>query len=95
VVLALGVLRLPLVVLHAPMPGYANQYDMLRSSACVGLWPDVAPAERVLATPQAPLPDYRYGHPASGLPAVDDRGIARRGAAGRSCRRGGRRQRCA
>lgn len=65
VVLALGVLRLALVVLHMPMAGYANQYDMLRTSACLGAWPDVAPAERVLATPQAPRPAYRYGDGAS------------------------------
>jgi hypothetical protein len=56
--LAIAVFRLGAVVLHAPLAGYANQYDMLRTSACIGLWPDGPAAQRALATPQAPRSQY-------------------------------------
>jgi hypothetical protein len=56
--LALGTLRLLGVVLSEPMLGYANQYDMARTSACLDLWPNVPFAERSLAHQHAPLPDY-------------------------------------
>lgn len=59
--LLLGAARLLFVVWHAPMAGYANQYDMARTSACLGLWPDVPEAERALAHVTAPRSDYRYG----------------------------------
>lgn len=61
VLLAIGLIRLFALVLHAPLAGYANQYDMARSSACLGLWPDLPPAEQAHATPEAPRTDYRYG----------------------------------
>ena len=56
--IALGTLRLAGVVLSEPMLGYANQYDMARTSACLDLWPDVPFAERSLAHQHAPLPAY-------------------------------------
>lgn len=49
------------LVLHVPLAGYANQYDMARTSACLGLWPDVPAAEQAQATPHAPRAEYRYG----------------------------------
>src|SRR5690606_9821630 len=61
VVLVLGLLRLFVLVLHAPLAGYANQYDMARSSDCLGLWPDLPAEQQALATPAAPRTDYRYG----------------------------------
>ena len=59
--LLLGLLRATLLVAHEPLLGYANQYDMYRTSACLGLYPDVAsPAS---ASPEAPLPVYRRDAP--------------------------------
>lgn len=59
--LLLGVLRLLAVPAHQPLAAYANQYDMARTSACLGLWPDVPEAERPRAHPRAPIDAYRYG----------------------------------
>ena len=56
--IALGTLRLAGVVLSQPMLGYANQYDMARTSACLDLWPDLPFAQRSLAHQHAPLPGY-------------------------------------
>ncbi len=52
------------LVLHTPVLGYANQYDMLRSSACLDLWPGSAAeklsdADLALATVKAPVPVYQ------------------------------------
>jgi len=33
-----GLARAGIVVLHEPLVGYANQYDMHRTSACLGLF---------------------------------------------------------
>jgi len=63
--IALGTLRLAGVVLSEPMLGYANQYDMARTSACLDLWPDLPFAERSLARQHAPLPDYIDFHDAA------------------------------
>lgn len=52
----LALARLAAVVLHQPLAGYANQYDMVRTAACIGLWPAGDPAQRTLATPDAPRP---------------------------------------
>lgn len=57
--LLLAALRLAQVVCHAPLAGYANQYDMVRAHACLGLWPEaVAPGQ---ASPEAPIPQLRDG----------------------------------
>lgn len=61
VLFAIGVLRLALVAWHEPMAGYANQYDTIRSSACLGLWPDVPEAERTQAHPAAPIARHVRG----------------------------------
>ena len=61
--LLLAALRMLTLVLHTPVLGYANQYDMLRSSACLDLWPGAA-AEKLsdaqisLATVNAPSAVY-------------------------------------
>ncbi|MGZ5597552.1 MAG: glycan biosynthesis hexose transferase WsfD [Usitatibacter sp.] len=60
-----GLLRAALLVAHDPVMGYANQYDMIRTSACIGLYPDVA--DPTSATPAAPVPAYRTRGPRSGL----------------------------
>lgn len=52
----LAVARLSAIVAHEPLAGYANQYDMVRTAACIGLWPAGDPAQRALAAPDAPRP---------------------------------------
>jgi len=59
----LALARLAAVVLHQPLAGYANQYDMVRTAACIGLWPAGDPAQRALATPDAPRPAQVFGAP--------------------------------
>jgi hypothetical protein len=56
--IVVGAWRLAAVVGAAPMLGYANQFDMARTSACVGLWPDLPAPARFEAHPQAPLSRY-------------------------------------
>jgi hypothetical protein len=62
VLLILGIARASLLVLGDPVTGYANQYDMKRSSACLGLWPvtDQDPKE---ASPEAPFKFYQESAP--------------------------------
>ena len=57
----LGLARLAGVVFHEPLAGYANNYDMIRVAACVGLYPDLPEPARYLATPAAPVPRYVEG----------------------------------
>ena len=61
--LVLAALRMLTLVLHTPVIGYANQYDMLRSSACLDLWPGAAAAalsneDIARATVKAPIAVY-------------------------------------
>src|SRR2546421_4792781 len=58
---ALAFARMAALVLHDPLLGFANQYDMVRTGACVGLYPDLPPGKRDAATPDAPLEQYRLG----------------------------------
>ncbi len=57
--LVFGLLRVATLVLAEPVVGFANQYDMQRSSACLGLWPEAVPIGA--ATPAAPQPWYVVG----------------------------------
>ena len=57
--LLIGALRLGFLLTHEPLAGFANQFDMLRVSGCLGLIPDSDTANA--ATPQAPLEHYRVG----------------------------------
>jgi multidrug transporter EmrE-like cation transporter len=66
VLLLLGIaaLRMLTLALHTPTLGYANQYDMLRTSACVDLWPGSSAGESSdaaleKATTDAPQPIYQ------------------------------------
>lgn len=52
-----GLLRAALLVSHDPLIGYANQQDMHRTSACLGLFPAVESPRA--ATPDAPIALYR------------------------------------
>lgn len=49
--------RLAYVLGHQPLAGFGNQFDMLRTTACVGLQPEGVPAGQ--ASMPAPLPAYR------------------------------------
>ena len=59
--IGIGACRVFAVVGATPLLGYANQFDMRRISACVGLWPDVPSAERLQAHPEAPLARFIRG----------------------------------
>lgn len=54
--------RLGYVVAHEPLAGFANQFDMLRTTGCLGLVPDLE-ATPGAATPAAPVERYRVGAP--------------------------------
>ncbi|HEY1437755.1 MAG TPA: hypothetical protein VGG82_09675 [Casimicrobiaceae bacterium] len=58
VLIGIGAVRVFAVVGATPLLGYANQFDMRRISACVGLWPDLPPAARLQAHPEAPIARY-------------------------------------
>ena len=65
VLLLLALLRMLTLVLHSPVLGYANQYDMLRSSACLDFWPGesaakIADIDLAIATPNAPIQIYQH-----------------------------------
>ena len=55
-----GLARAALVVVQDPMVGYANQFDMHRTSACIGLFPADEAAAKA-ATPEAPISRYALG----------------------------------
>ncbi|HST00330.1 MAG TPA: hypothetical protein VLJ84_01590, partial [Usitatibacter sp.] len=55
----LGLIRAALLVAHLPIVGYGNQYDMLRTGACLGLFPAIDTPARYERTPDAPIPLYR------------------------------------
>jgi len=67
ILVLLGLARAALLVAHEPLVGYANQYDMLRTSACMGLFPDTPVPGRYERSPEAPLPVYRTENPRSEL----------------------------
>lgn len=58
VLIGIGAWRVCAVVGATPLLGYANQFDMRRTSACVGLWPDVPMDARLQAHPEAPIARY-------------------------------------
>src|SRR6185369_5378947 len=57
----LAIARMAVFVVHEPLLGFANQYDMIRTGACVGLHPDLPADKRDEATPEAPLERYQLG----------------------------------
>ena len=65
VLVLLGLLRAGVLVAHDPLMGYANQYDMIRTSACLGLYPTLK--DPTANTPEAPIAEYKAGGPRSGL----------------------------
>ncbi|MEP7083521.1 MAG: hypothetical protein ABI854_02200, partial [Betaproteobacteria bacterium] len=61
VLLVAGTARIGWLVGHQPTLGYANQFDMGRTSACLGLWPDLPEPARYEAHRAAPIPRYIEG----------------------------------
>ena len=61
ILIGVGAWRVYAVVGAAPLVGYANQFDMRRTSACIGLWPDLPLPERLQAHPEAPIARYVRG----------------------------------
>src|SRR5579862_1724141 len=59
--LALGAVRMGWLVAHQPVLGYANQFDTGRTSACLGLWPDIPAPDRYAAHRAAPFARYVEG----------------------------------
>jgi hypothetical protein len=58
--LTLALLRAGSLVFAEPFTAYANQYDMTRSSACLGLWPQTADGSLRESRVPEPQADYRY-----------------------------------
>ncbi|MGH8714492.1 MAG: hypothetical protein ACREYB_10850 [Casimicrobiaceae bacterium] len=59
--IVLGAWRIAVIVGATPMLGYANQFDMGRTSACFGIWPDLPGPARYEAHPRAPIAEYVRG----------------------------------
>ncbi len=59
--LVLGTLRIAWMVTHQPMLGYANQYDTGRTSACLGLWPNLPEPARYNAHRESPISQHVEG----------------------------------
>jgi len=55
----LAIARAALLVAHDPLVGYAGQVDMVRTGACMGLFPALPEPSRYEAHPAAPLTEYR------------------------------------
>ena len=59
VLVLLGLLRAGVLVAHDPLMGYGNSYDMVRTTACLGLAPDKADPDA--SSPNGPIPLYKVG----------------------------------
>ncbi|MEP7068362.1 MAG: hypothetical protein ABI789_03940 [Usitatibacter sp.] len=59
VLVLLGLLRAGVLVAHDPIMGYGNSYDMVRTTACLGLAPDKADPDA--PSPDGPIPIYKVG----------------------------------
>jgi hypothetical protein len=75
ILILLGLARAALVVMQDPMAGYANQYDMHRTSACIGFFP-AAEAAATVATPEAPISRYALTSRTDGCYQSAEVGIA-------------------
>jgi hypothetical protein len=56
-----GIVRIGWIVGDAPIHGYANQFDTGRTSACIGLWPDLPEPQRYEPHREAPVAKYVPG----------------------------------
>ena len=55
----LAAVRVFYVVLHDPMFGYGNQFDMGRTAACLDLWPELPGGPREIGYFEAPVEKHR------------------------------------
>lgn len=53
-----GTVRIFVLVLHTPVLGYANNYDMIRTQACIQVWPADASIPAGVGTHGSPLDRY-------------------------------------
>ena len=53
--ICVAAIRVFYMALHDPMFGYANQFDMGRTAACIDLWPDLAEGPRDIGYFSAPV----------------------------------------
>jgi hypothetical protein len=60
VLLGAGAVRLFSLVLHEPLLGYGNNYDMIRVQACHQLWPTAEGYSPATGSPAHPLDMYRF-----------------------------------
>lgn len=67
--------RMMLVCVSYPIAAYANNYDFVRQSSCVGVWEDYPAQEKTLNHPEAPVNTLRYDRdirPSVCLPSADN-----------------------
>ena len=58
VLVGLGAYRVGSLVAQQPVLGYANQFDMGRTSACFGLWPKLSAPAKYQASREGPIGRY-------------------------------------
>lgn len=59
-VFGLGIFRVFFVVLHSPVLGYANNFDMIRIQSCHQIWPSGSDVDAGARTYEKPLEDYKF-----------------------------------
>src|SRR4030088_117048 len=59
VLLLIGLCRMSQVTFHKPLLGYANNYDFIKISSTLGVWPDEPGVVPTAGHPSAPLSRYR------------------------------------
>ncbi len=55
VVIVLALIKITMVVFANPLMGYANNYDFLRQSSCVGIWQSYPDKPKTASNPEAPV----------------------------------------
>lgn len=55
VVVVLALIKIIMVVFANPLIGYANNYDFLRQSSCVGIWQSYPDKPKTASNPEAPV----------------------------------------
>lgn len=57
--ISVAAIRIFYMVLHDPMFGYGNQFDMGRTAACLDLWPELPGGPRDIGYFEAPVESHR------------------------------------
>jgi len=67
-IIALTLIKIIAVVFLSPLMGYANNYDFLRQSSCVGIWQSYLDKPKTSSNPEAPVNSLVFdGHKDNGL----------------------------